>query len=99
MHIWSQVANDVTDIKDHTRQTQELVHHLQCKICKDIPSQPVLALCCGQVVGCSSCFEQCLSTSRSCPLCRAADPQSVAVNGYEGLYSQLRLIGPEDVQS
>lgn len=83
------------DIKSGSRQTQELVHHLECKICKDIPSQPVLALCCGQIVGCRSCFERCLNASSSCPLCRAADPQCVGVNGYEGLYSQLRLFGGE----
>ena len=80
-------------IKGYTYQVQELVHCLECKICKDIPSQPMLALCCGQVIGCCSCFEQCINTSRSCPLCRAADTQSVAVNGYEGLYSQLPLMG------
>ena len=71
------------------------MHCLECKICKDIPNQLVLALCCGQVIGCSACFERCVNTSRSCPLCRATDPQSVAVNGYEGLYSQLRLMSGE----
>ncbi len=49
-------------IKGHTYQVQELVHCLECEICKDIPSQPALALCCGQVIGCRSCFEQCLNT-------------------------------------
>ena len=83
-------------MKGHTNHTRELMRHIECKVCKSIPNQPVLALCCGQVVGCRSCFEQCLQNSRSCPLCRATEPHCVNVNGYEGLYSQLRLF---DTQS
>ena len=45
------VAEDVTGIKRSSHQTQEFVRHLECKICKDIPSQPLLALCCGQIIG------------------------------------------------
>ena len=88
-----QVADDITGIKTYTRQTRELTRYFECKICKDIPIQPVLASCCGQIVGCRPCFERCLHNTRSCPLCRATDPQIVNVNGYDGLYSQLRSWG------
>ena len=87
------MAEDVTDIKSNGNQSRELIRHFECKICKDIPNQPVFTTCCGQVIGCRSCFERCLQNSRSCPLCRKPDPDILNVNGYEGLYSQLRLFG------
>ena len=79
-----------------TRKTKadavrEVAHFLECKICKDVPTPPVvLLLCCSQIVECGLCFESCMQASDSCPLCRAANPSTVQLLGQDGLYSFLK---------
>ena len=70
---------------------REILPYLECKICKDVPTPPVLLLvCCGQVLGCETCFETCMEASDLCPLCRATNPTTILINGQDGLYSILK---------
>lgn len=89
-----QISEDVVDLKGNTLQVRELIRHIECKVCKDIPTNPpVLSTCCGQLIGCKSCFDRCLLNVGSCPMCRSSDPVCINVNGFEALYAQLRLLG------
>ena len=95
-----QVMQDISQLKSLViQQTQkskadavkEVAHFLECKICKDVPTPPVvLLLCCSQIIGCELCFESCMQASDSCPLCRAANPSTVQLLGQDDLYSFLK---------
>ena len=53
---------------------------LECKICKDSSRPPVvLVLCCNQMFGCESCFQQSVFETGNCPLCCAFVPRSVPI--------------------
>jgi len=45
---------------------------LTCQICQRVPNQGniVLALCCGQLIGCGDCTQKWLMENETCPLCR-----------------------------
>ena len=64
---------------------------LDCKICKDTPSPPVvLVTCCKQLLGCEACFRNCIEQSECCPLCRNPDTDSIVVEGLDAVYSYLK---------
>ena len=85
-----------TDLMDQQQRIKSeairpIVHYLECKICKDIPTPPVvLLLCCSQILGCEACLENCMGANDSCPLCRTANPTTVQIHGQDGMYSLLR---------
>ena len=84
----TQTSEDVVGMKNHAlQQIRTISRLLECKVCKDLPDQPIIVLCCGQILGCQSCFERC---NRACPLCRAEDPGCVNITGNEELYALLR---------
>ena len=70
---------------------RELLQFLECKICMDVPSPPVVLLvCCSQILGCEVCFASCMRTSDACPLCRADNPSTMQILGQDSLYNLLK---------
>ena len=64
---------------------------LECKICRDTPSSPVvLVTCCKQVLGCQTCFQTCMEQSECCPLCRDPEAESIVVEGLDAVYTLLK---------
>lgn len=69
----------------------EQLRLLDCKICKDTPSPPVvLVTCCKQLLGCEACFRNCMEQNECCPLCRNPDTDSIVVEGLDVVYSYLK---------
>ncbi len=64
----------------------------ECKICRDVPVEPLFVTCCQQVLGCKNCIENWINTRHSCPLCRSEAPQMFKINGYDQLLDYLRSI-------
>ena len=57
-------------------------------ICQTTASSPiVVSLCCKQVLGCSTCLDQC--PDRRCPHCRADEFESVTLGIFEEILSTL----------
>ena len=42
----------------------------ECCICKSCCQAPIVASCCGWIIGCSTCVERWLANESTCPLCR-----------------------------
>lgn len=88
--IFNQIADDLDTVTQHSRMMLGLLHLLDCKICKNVPTNAVLVLCCNQVLGCHDCFNQSVQNNNPCPLCRATSPQCVRIKGYDALFEFLR---------
>ncbi len=70
---------------------REHVRFVECKICKDVPSPPVvLLMCCNQILGCSTCFYSCMEQGTACPLCREPNALTLTVRGLDDLYTFLK---------
>ncbi len=74
-------------IKEEDRKIRhEIVHSFECKICKDVPTDPILMMCCKQILGCQGCLQICLRNNDVCPLCRQL------VLGLDSLLATLRSV-------
>lgn len=84
----------INEIKEKVVQLaryRDVCRFMECKVCKDIPTPPIcLVMCCKQIVGCQGCFDSCIETSGSCPLCRAPMPDSLHIHGLDGLLECLK---------
>ena len=50
---------------------REQLRLLECKICRDTPTRPVvLVMCCKQLLGCEACFRNFMEENECCPLRR-----------------------------
>jgi hypothetical protein len=81
------------DIKKRLKAeaAREQMEFLDCKICKEVPTPPVVVLtCCNQLLGCSSCFLSCMDSGNSCPLCRTVGPSTLTLRGLDGLFARLQ---------
>jgi hypothetical protein len=64
---------------------------LECKICRDTPTPPIVVVtCCKQVLGCETCYQNCLDQNDCCPLCRDPGMQGIVVEGLNPLYTFLK---------
>ena len=64
----------------------------QCCVCKSCCQSPIVAPCCGHIIGCSACLECWLATHpSSCPLCHAVSLGRY-LKGFEELTSFFRML-------
>ena len=84
---WRKHFGDEGDFKEEDRKIRhEIVHSFECKICKDVPTDPILMMCCKQILGCQGCLQICLRNNDVCPLCRQL------VLGLDSLLATLRSV-------
>ena len=75
---------------------REQLRLLECKICRDTPTPPVvLVTCCEQVLGCERCFRSCMEENECCPLCRDPDTESIVVESLHAVYAFLKQSAEE----
>ena len=69
---------------------REQLRLMECKICRDTPTPPVVVVtCCKQLLGCEACYQSCVQRSNCCPLCRDSDVDTIAVEGLSDVYTFL----------
>ena len=65
----SHVESEKTWAKANAAQQQ--LQFLQCKICKTVPTPPIVFVtCCKKVIGCEKCFANLTERQKVCPLCQ-----------------------------
>ena len=75
----------------------ELKKSFECCICKLPCQSPIVAKCCGQMVGCAACVDHWMENETTCPLCRASCiiSQRFALKGFDEITSLFRMLdGP-----
>ena len=84
------MSSIVSSIKSQLKRCSSIAHLFDCKICKDVTSNPVYVTCCKQIFGCRSCYESCMATNSTCPLCRNQQPECLDVNGLDSVLEAVK---------
>lgn len=63
------ILTDMKSLKSLNELLQIFPPLLQCPICKDTVTNPVVSPCCGSISGCQSCVNQWVEVRNCCPLC------------------------------
>jgi len=70
---------------------REQMEYLDCKICREVPTPPVVVLtCCNQLLGWNRCFLSCMNNANSCPLCRTVGPSTLTLRGLDSMFAHLK---------
>ena len=92
---------ELSRIKEAKKQARadvarEQLRLLECKICRDTPTPPVvLVTCCKQVLGCERCFSDFTEKQKYCPLCHDAGGTTIPICGLDEPFALLR----QEIQS
>ena len=88
--IQSAMSRSTPDLDPIMQQLNGLI---KCCICQMVPLKPPVAIskCCKSIIGCGECVERLVSSpgGSTCPLCRAANFETMRINGFDGIISEM----------
>ena len=70
----------------------ELKNIMMCKVCLQLAKRPLVATCCGNIMGCEECILQAYQGEEStCMLCRAISPldKLVKLSGFDTILDSV----------
>ena len=88
--------NEITHVEGAKKRAKvdvarEQLKLLECKICKDTPSPPVvLVTCCKQILGCEACFHSHKEKQNCCPLCHDSNYSAITIRRLDEPYALLQ---------
>ena len=66
------ISKQLDGIERRLHLFDNLKKSFECCICTSTCAEPVVAPCCGQIVGCSACTDRWLTNHARCPLCSSS---------------------------
>jgi len=84
-------ANEVANIQRLTLFMQNMHQSLQCVVCRDTVSSPVVADCCGRIVGCQGCVDSWLEHHATCPHCGCVIHHHFVLRGFDEVIKCLKV--------
>ena len=64
------IAEKVTDVTSNSFISSAIREVIRCKVCSNIPKDRLIASgCCGQILGCGICIQECIHQKDMCILC------------------------------
>ena len=86
-----EIANGVANIQKLTMFMQNMHQVLQCVVCRGTVSSPVVAKCCGQIVGCQRCVTSWLEHHATCPHCASVMIHHFELKGFDEAIKCLQM--------
>ena len=85
-----EIAQGVSNIQKVLMFMKNMQQTFQCVICKGVVSTPVVAKCCGRIVGCQGCVTNWLQGHASCPHCASPIESQFLLKGLDEVLQALQ---------
>ena len=85
------IARGVSSIERLVNFMTNMQQAFQCVVCRGSVTVPVVAECCGRIVGCQPCVESWLEHHARCPHCSSVMARHFVLRGFDDVLKCLRL--------
>ena len=85
------VCKQVSGLAESISFMRNMQRSLECVVCKGIVKNPVVAKCCGRIIGCQRCVRRWLDSHATCPFCSSVIEENFALKGFDDVISCLQF--------
>ena len=86
------IVSSISSVERLMVLVSNMQQSFQCVVCRSMVTLPVVAKCCGRIVGCQQCVTNWQENHTTCPLCASALSDPVILRGFDEVTKCINLM-------